>query len=110
MQDKHLHTIYESVPYDEVSDILLMSSLPNNAIVRNRDASKLMKMTPDEAIVAVTPVSLATSYQLSKEPLTAVKLSHVSEVETDSVSLSEFRILVRGGPQARLNHSLAEYT
>lgn len=110
MQDKHLYIIYESVPYDEVSDILSMSSLPNNAIVRNRDANKLMEMTPDEDIVAVAPVSLATSCQLSKEPLTAVKLSHVSEVEMNSVSLSEFRILVRGRPQARLNHSLAEYT
>jgi hypothetical protein len=110
MHDEHLYTTYESIPYDEVSDILSISSLPSNAIVRNRDATKLMETTPDEDIVTVAPVSLATSYQLGKEPLTAVKLSHVSEVETNSVSLSEFRILVRGSPQARLNHSLAEYT
>jgi hypothetical protein len=89
---------YESIPYDEVSALFLLSSLPSDAVVRDADAEKLIEATPAEEIVAVAPVSMATGYLLAQEPPTAVKLSHVSGVETLPGSIEDYEVLVRGHP------------
>jgi hypothetical protein len=109
MRDKHPYLVYDSIPYDEASDLFPISSLPNEAIVRNANAEELIEATPDEAIIAVAPVSMATGYALAQEPLTAVKLSQLSRTESLPVPMGTYELLVRGRPRRRHNHSLTEY-
>lgn len=109
MRDRHPHCVYESLPYDEVSDLFPVSSLPCGAVVRDLDAQDLLEVTPAEEIVAVAPVSMATGYLLAQEPLTAVHLSHVSGVETLPGSIEDYEVLVLGRPRKRRNHPLREY-
>lgn len=109
MRDKHPYLVYDSIPYDEASDLFPVSSLPADAVVRNANAEELIEATPDEAIIAVAPVSMATGYALAQEPLTAVKLSQLSGTGPLPVPMGEYELLVRGRPQTRHNHSLSEY-
>ena len=109
MRDKHPYLVYDSIPYDEASDLFPVSSLPSDAVVRNANAEELIEATPDEAIIAVAPVSMATGYALAQEPLTAVKLSQLSGTGALPVPMGEYDLLVRGRPQTRHNHSLSEY-
>lgn len=111
MRGKHPYLVYESIPYDEVSALFPVSSLPREAVVRDADAEELIEATSAEEIVAVAPVSMATGYLLAQEPLTAVKLSHISGVETLPASIEDYEVLVRvrGRPRKRQNHSLREY-
>ncbi|GAA5432825.1 hypothetical protein GJ633_00655 [Halorubrum sp. CBA1125] len=109
MRNKHPYLVYDSIPYDEASDLFPVSSLPTDAVVRNANAEELIEATPDEAIVAVAPVSMATGYALAQEPLTAVKLSQLSGTGALPVPMGEYELLVRGRPQTRHNHSLSEY-
>ncbi|SEH53582.1 hypothetical protein SAMN05192561_10571 [Halopenitus malekzadehii] len=109
MRDKHPYLVYDSIPYDEASDLFPVSSLPTDAVVRNANAEELIEATPDEAIIAVAPVSMATGYALAQEPLTAVKLSQLSGTGALPVPMGEYELLVRGRPQTRHNHSLSEY-
>lgn len=109
MRDKHPYLVYENIPYDEVSGLFPVSSLPADAVVRDADAKDLIEATPAAEIVAVAPVSMATGYLLAQEPLTAVKLAHVVGVETLPDTITDYEILVRGRPRNRQNHSLREY-
>jgi len=109
MRDKHPYLVYDSIPYDEASDLFPVSSLPADAVVRNANAEELIEETPDEAIIAVAPVSMATGYALAQEPLTAVKLSQLSGTGSLPVPMGEYELLVRGRPRTRHNHSLSEY-
>ncbi|ERG99155.1 MAG: hypothetical protein J07HQX50_00297, partial [Haloquadratum sp. J07HQX50] len=107
MRDEHLHLVYDSIPYDEVSDLFQIPSLANDAVVQNANAEELIEATPDEAIIAVAPVSMATGYALAHKPLTAVKLSQLSGTGSLPVPMGEYELLVRGRPRRRHNHSLA---
>lgn len=109
MRDKHPYLVYDSIPYDEASDLFPISSLPTDAVVRNANAEELIETTPDEAIVAIAPVSMATGYALAQEPLTAVKLPQLCGTGSLPVPMGEYELLVRGRPRKRRNHSLAEY-
>lgn len=109
MRSKHPYLVYDSIQYDEVTDLFPVSSLPNDAIFRNVNAEELVETTPDEAIIAVAPVSMATGYVLAQEPLTVVKLSQLSGTESPPVPIGEYELLVRGRPRRRRNHSLSEY-
>jgi hypothetical protein len=109
MRDKHPYLVYDSIPYDEAAGLFPVSSLPTDAVVRNANAEELVEATPDEAIIAVAPVSMATGYALVQEPLTAVKLSQLSGTESLPVPVEEYELLVRGRPRRRRNHSLSEY-
>jgi hypothetical protein len=109
MHSTHSYLVYDSIPYDEAAILFPVSSLPADAVVRNANAEELIEATPDEAIVAVAPVSMATGYALAQEPLTAVKLSQLSGVESLPASIEGYELLVRGRPRKRRNHSLSEY-
>lgn len=109
MHDKHLYLVYDSIPYDEASDLFPVSPLPTDAVVRDANAEDLIEATPDAAIIAVAPVSMATGYALAQEPLTAVKLSQLSGTESLPAPMGEYELLVRGRPRRRRNHSLSEY-
>ena len=109
MRSEHPCHIYESIPYDEVSALFPVSSLRAEAVVRNANAEELIEATPDAAIIAVAPVSMATGYVLAQEPLTVIKLSQLSETGSLPVPIDEYELLVRGRPRTRHNHSLNEY-
>lgn len=109
MPNKHPYLVYDSIPYDEASALFPVSSLPTNAVVRNANAEELIEATPDEAIIAVAPVSMATGYALAQEPFTAVKLSQVSGTESLPVLIEDYDVLLRGRPRKRRNHSLKEF-
>lgn len=106
MRDKHPYLVYESIPYDEVSALFPVASLPSDAVVRDTAAEELIEATADDEIVAVAPVSMATGYLLAQEPLTVVKLSHASGVKTRAASIKGYEVLVRGRPRKRRNYSL----
>jgi hypothetical protein len=109
MRSKHPYLVYDSIPYDEASELFPVSSLPTDAVVRNANAEELINTTPDEAVIAVAPVSMATGHALAQKPLTAVKLSQLSGTESLPMLVGEYELLVRGCPRKRRNHSLSEY-
>ena len=109
MRDKHPCLVYDSIPYDEVSALFSGSSLSSDAVVRDANAEELIETTPDEAIIAVAPVSMATGYALAQEPLIAVKLSQLSGTESLPAPIEDYEVVVRGRPRTRHNHSLSEY-
>lgn len=109
MRGEHPHLIYDSIPYDEVSALFPVSSLHAEAVVRHANAEELLEATPDAAIIAVAPVSMATGYALAQEPLAVIKLSELSEMESLPVSTDKYELLVRGRPRTGHNHSLNEY-
>lgn len=109
MRGKHPYLVYDSIPYDEAADLFPVSALPTDVVVRNVNAEELVEATPDKAIIAVAPVSMATGYALAQEPLTAVKLSQLSGTGSLQVPIEEYELLVRGRPRRRRNYSLAEY-
>lgn len=106
---KHSHVIYDSVPYDEVSGLFPLSSLPGEAVVRDAAAVELIETIPDERILAVAPVSMATGYRLAHEPFRAVKLRHLSDTDPLPERSDAYDVLVVGRPRDRRNHSLSEY-
>jgi hypothetical protein len=109
MRSKNSHLVYDSIPYDEVSELLPPSSLPSEAVVRDAAAVELVETVPDERILAVSPVSMATGYWLAQRPFTVVKLHHLSEENTIPELSDGYEVLVLGRPRDRRNQSLSEY-
>jgi hypothetical protein len=109
MRSKNSHLVYDSVPYDEVSGLFPLSSLPSEAVVRDAAAVELIETIPDERILAVSPVSMATDYWLAQRPFTVVKFHHLSEENTIPELSDGCEVLVLGRPRNRRNHSLSEY-
>jgi hypothetical protein len=109
MRNRDSHLVYDSIPYDEVSELLPLSSLPSEAVVRDAAAVELVETVPDERILAVSPVSMATGYLLAQKPFTAVKFHHLSEENTLPELSDGYEVLVLGRPRDRRNHSLSEY-
>jgi hypothetical protein len=96
-----------SIPYNEVSELFPLRSLPSEAIERDTAAVENVKSVADRDIVAVAPVSMATGYKLSQMPFTVVKLDLLPDLDLRAVD--EYELLIIGHPRERLNHSLTEY-
>ena len=109
MRNMHPYLVYDSVPYDEVSALLPVSSLPGEAVDRGVAAVDLIEATSDENVLAVAPVSTATGYMLAQEPLTAVDLDRVGATTRSTGPIDDYEVLVVGRPRRRRNHSLHEY-
>jgi hypothetical protein len=88
----------------------------NATVHTHRDAERYLRKVPGDSVIVVKPTGLASSYALTKRPLTAIDVASLSQearhqvktfLETD---LAEFEFIQVGRAEIPAqNRSLAEY-
>jgi hypothetical protein len=115
MLTKNLHVRFDAVNYGALSALTPTEDLPTDAVARRDRAVAALEETPEDAVLAVAPESLATGYRLAQEPLTAVRLCALPAATARTVAdrvgrdVDAYDLLVWGRPGARENHSLRKY-
>lgn len=114
MLSRNTHVRYDSVPYEEVTQMRSGGTVPASAIRKHDRAAREIQRADDDAIVAAAPTSMATGVHLASMPLTVVRLAAVpdgelADIETNDRPIDDYELLAFGQIPNRENGALTEF-
>jgi len=111
----HFHTAGEYIDHDKAKPLFPVDGLAG--AVQHRDAQLRLQSVDPEAVLAVRPTGLASSYFLTQHPLTAIDIDALPSSTRHQIaqpcpaSVGQFEVIQIGrGVSAPENHSLREWT
>ena len=116
MSNEHFHSAGASVEYGTAACLFPVDEL-DATVLQHRDAQLALDAVDGDAVIVVSPTSLATGYALGGHPVTAIRVdslpTEISSTLDDAVErdIKSFDLIQIGKwNHSSPNHSLAEFT
>ncbi|MDB2239395.1 hypothetical protein [Halorubrum ezzemoulense] len=116
MSNGHFYTAGASVEYGTASCLFPVDEL-DATVLQHRDAQLALDAVDGDAVIVVSPTSLATGYKLGSHPVTAIRVDSLPADITATLDAAveddiETFDLIQIGKwnHSSPNHSLAEFT
>ena len=116
MSKGHFYSARASVEYGTAACLFPVDEL-DATVLQHRDAQLALDAADGDAVIVVSPTSLATGYKLGGHPVTAIRVdslpTEISSTLDDAVErdIKSFDLIQIGKwNHSSPNHSLAEFT